>query len=421
MGDTGYPRAMARSFDIPQFVDAASSHPLPIRALNRLGGLIPGNRPLSAEAIWSAARTHSLGDLEPTPEAADALEVLLDSLAANVRMSLVGRFSARDDTIRLARTHLRIQRALRDTAGVDSVELPRSIFIVGWPRTGSTFLHQLLACDPASRTIPYWESFDPVPPERGKPDRRVAKLEEMLGFLERIEPRYHAIHPMTAAATEECVALFMNEFRTLQFDFQYRVPEYARWLIGQDQGVAYDLYRRQLQLIQWHRPVGEWQVLKDPTHLVHLETLIERFPEARFVFTHRDPAFSISSLCSLVSYTRALFTDDVDPVAVGAEIMSGYWPSALEKGRKLRASLADGRAVDIRHPDLARDPIATAEAIYAALGLTLTEEARGAMRDFARGQTMEQKARHTHDLEGFGLTRAEVRDRFAGYCEDLEL
>jgi hypothetical protein len=407
--------------DIPQFVSAASSHPFPIRALNRLGRLIPGNRALTADAVWTAARTGALAGLEPTPEAGEALEVLLDSLAANVRMNRVGQFSARDDTVRIARTHLRIHRALRDTRSVDDVVLPPPIFIVGWPRTGSTFLHQLMACDPASRTIPYWESFDPVPPQPGKPDRRIAKLEKMLTLLERIEPRYHAIHPMSAEATEECVALFMNEFRTLQFDFQYRVPEYASWLIDQDQRIAYDLYRRQLQLIQFHRPTGERQILKDPTHLVHLETLIECFPDARFVFTHRDPAFSISSICSLVSYTRALFTDEVDPLAVGAEIMAGYWPTALEQGRRLRASLPADRVVDVRHPDLARDPIRSVEGIYHGLGLSLTEEARGAMREFVTKQDGTASGRHTHALEGFGLTREGVRDRFARYCQDLEL
>ena len=44
-------------------------------------------------------------------------------------------------------------------------------------------------------------------------------------------------------------------------------------------------------------------------------------------------AFSISSMCSLNAYTRALFTDDVDPLAIGAELMSGYWPVALERAR----------------------------------------------------------------------------------------
>ena len=260
-----------------------------------------------------------------------------------------------------------------------------------------------------------------MPPEPGAPDRRIAKLEKMLALLERIEPRYNAIHPMRADATEECVALFMNEFRTLQFDFQYRVPEYARWLLGQDSRVAYDLYRRQLKLIQLHRPTGERQVVKDPTHLIHLETIVERFPDAKFVFTHRDPAFSLSSICSLVCYTRALFTDDVDPLAVGVELMSGYWPTALEEARKIRARMPVGRAVDVRHPDLVRDPIGTVAEIYGALGLGLTEEACGAMRRFVADQGTRVAGRHEHVLEGFGLERAQVRDRFARYCRDLDL
>ncbi len=413
---------MARaSLDIPQFTHAASSHPLPIRALNGLGRLIPGQRRLVADEIWTEARKGKLADLEPTVEAQEALAALLDSLAANVRLNLVGYYSAKDDTVRLARTHLRVHRALRETPGLADVELPAPIFIVGWPRTGSTFLHQLLAADPTSRTIPYWESFDPVPAAPGQPDTRIARLEKMLGLLERIEPRYHAIHPMTAEAAEECVALFMNEFRTLQFDFQYRVPEYARWLIAQDARVAYDLYRQQLQLIQLHRPTGDRQILKDPTHLVHLETLVERFPEAKFVFTHRDPAFSISSMCSLNAYTRALFTDDVDPLAIGHELMTGYWPVALENARKIRASLPPDRAVDVRHPDLSRDPVGTAEAIYGALGMVLSDAARAAMTAFVERHEREHTGRHEHALEGFGLTRADIRDRFAEYCAELDL
>ncbi len=101
--------------------------------------------------------------------------------------------------------------------------------------------------------------------------------------------------------------------------------------------------------------------------------------------------------------------------------MAGYWPTALEQARRLRASLPADRVVDVRHPDLARDPIRTVEGIYRGLGLCLTEEARGAMREFVTKQDETASGRHTHALEGFGLTREGVRGRFARYCQDLEL
>jgi len=412
---------MAGSPNIPAFRDARSSQPWLIRALNGAGRVLPRPKPIEADAIWAAARKGNLAEFEPTAEAQAALSALTESLAANVSLTPIGRFSAMDDTVRMAKTHLRIHRAYEDDPEIAATPLPATVFIIGWPRTGTTFLHQLLASDPANRTIPYWESFDPVPPAPGVTDTRIARLDKMLGQLRSLAPNYDAIHPMTAESPEECVALFMNEFRTMQFDFQYRVPEYAKWLLSQDAGIAYDLYRQQLQLIQHARPSGERFLLKDPAHLLHLETIVERFPEAKFIFTHRDPAEAISSICSLVAYTRALFTNDVDPHAIGAELLNGYWPEALERSRKVRAMLPEGRAIDVRHPDLRTDPIGTAEKIYGALGLDFSESARGGIVNNLEARKQATSGKHHHSLEGFGLTRDEVRERLAGYCEEVNV
>lgn len=412
---------MPSALDIPDFRDARTSQPWLIRGLNAAGRILPGPKPIEAEAIWAAAKKGSLENCEPTPEARAALEALTDSLSANVRMTQVGRFSAMDDTVRMARTHLRIHHTYRTTPAILETELPPPVFIVGWPRTGTTFLHQLLALDPASRTIPYWESFDPVPPTAGAPDRRIEKLDKMLGQLRAIAPRYDAIHPMEANLTEECVALFMNEFRTLQFDFQYKVPEYAKWMLSEDAGIAYADYHKQLQLIQYARPHGERFLLKDPTHLLHLETIVDRFPQAKFIFTHRDPAEAMSSICSLVAYTRSLFTNEVAPKAIGGEILNGYWPLALQQSRKIRSGLPAGCAIDVRHAELRKDPLAAAEKLYAGLGLEWTEAARDGIMNHLANRAQRRVGRHHHSLGTFGLGRDEVRERLTNYCEEVDV
>jgi len=99
--------------------------------------------------------------------------------------------------------------------------------------------------------------------------------------------------------------------------------------------------------------------LKDPTHSVFIETILELFPDARFVLTHRDPAMTISSLCSLYAYTRALFSDDVDPLALGPELMNSYLPASLERALDIVGRLAPGRVAHVRHVDVRRDPIGT--------------------------------------------------------------
>ena len=411
---------MSGSLSVPQFVDAPSSQPGWVRAANALGRRIPLLRRPSAEAWWAEARRGALADCEPTPEAREALDALAASIEHEARLNLVGRISARSDTLRLARTHLRIHRALRKTPEIEATPLPPLVFIVGWPRTGTTFLHHLLARDPRNRTLPYWESFDPVPPGR-KRDRRVEELRRMLRFLELLAPDYQAIHPMTPTDPEECVALFMNEFRTLQFDFQYRAPGYVDWLFGQDPRIAYSAYHRQLKLVQFHRPAGERFILKDPTHLVHLETLIDLFPDARFIFTHRDPAAAISSICSLMAHTRAIFSDEVDPREIGREVLSGYWPPALDRARELRTRLAPDRIADVRHADLARDPVATVRGLYDRLDLPFDEGVAGALGHFVERQHAMPRHRHIHSPDGFGLRTEAIRDRFKEYREEFDL
>ena len=430
---------MARSLDVPEFRSARESHPRLVRALNRVGFAFVRGRRIEADDIWRAAATGALEGRAPTPEAAEALAVLLDDLARNVRLNALGYVSAKDDTVRLARTHLRVHAALeaaaaREAAGRGAAadpdpsadaqlaaaeRLAAPVFILGWPRTGTTFLHQLLASDPATRTIPYWESFDPIAPPAGTPDRRVERLDRMLGQVRFLAPNYDAIHPMTATSPEECVAFFMNEFRTLQFDFQYRVPGYARWLRDQDAGLAYDLYRRQLSLVLAARPGGARLVLKDPTHLVHFETIVERFPGAKFVLTHRDPAEALSSIASLTAYTRALFTDEVDPQAIGEELLAGYWPAALARSREIAAKLPADRVVDVRHADLRADPLGTAERIHRTLDLPFDGSSRAAMARFLDERARTRVGRHHHALATFGWTREAVRDRLSDYCESV--
>ena len=416
----GHGAKPASAQHVSQFLSAKAGRPLWMRALNRVGGLAPRWMRPSAERWWDEARAKEAGAVEPTPGAVRALAVLVESINESAALHPIGRFSARDDTVRMARTHLRIERCLRDAPEVLEHEIPPPLFIVGWPRTGSTALHTLMAEDPRVRTIPYWESFDPVPPESG-PDRRVEKLERMLDQLARFAPDYHAIHPMAAEMTEECVALFMNQFRTLQFDFQYRVPRYVSWLLSEDARVAYEAYRQSLRLIHHFRPGGERFVLKDPTHLVHLETLLKLWPDAKIVFTHRDPLEAVSSLCSLYAHTRAIFSDDVDPVAIGREVLEGHWPRALDRGFALRERLPPGQLADVRHVDLLRDPIGTVERVHDDLGLTLADEARAAMQGFLAEEAAKPNSVHEHRLEGFGLEADLVRERFRAYREHFDL
>lgn len=404
-----------REIHVPQFTHARDSHSWWVRAVNAIGGsLEPVGRP-SGDIYWERAQRLNPDAGDPTPETRAALTAFTQSLNEDAALNFIGKIAAWIDCTRMAATHLRIEQALRETPAIEQTELPTPVFVLGLFRSGTTILHRLLGQDPNNRTLPHWESFDPVHTPEG-PEPRQRKLARMLTLADLISPSIKAIHPMDEHQTDECRGMFTNVFRTPQFNVQYRVGGYVDWLLAQDATIAYRHYRRQLQLIHHHRPYGKRFVLKDPTHTFFVDPILEVFPDARFVFIHRDPAETLSSICSLHAYTRSVFSSDVDAHAIGAELSDSYMVRLLESAVATVDHLPAGRVAHVRAPDLSQDPVGTIAEAYGVLGMELGDEARIAMHGYMRGKRAQANTRHVHNAEGFGLEPDAIRERFASYC-----
>jgi hypothetical protein len=105
------------------------------------------------------------------------------------------------------------------------VTRPRAppIFIAGLPRSGTTFLHRLLAEDPANRAPRIWESIYPYPRHRAAgfdAGRRKAQLQ--LRFFARLSPGIGNLHPIEADSPQECIEFTSHVFRSPRFDDVYR-------------------------------------------------------------------------------------------------------------------------------------------------------------------------------------------------------
>jgi len=405
---------------VPQFTHARDSHSWWVRAVNAIGrSFEPVGRP-SEDIYWERAQRLNPDAGDPTPETRAALAVLTQSLNEDAALNFIGKIAAWIDCTRMAATHLRIERALRETPAIEETELPPPVFVLGLFRSGTTILHRLLAEDPDNRTLPHWESFDPVHTREG-PELRQRKLAKMLMLADILSPSIKAIHPMDAHQTDECRGMFTNVFRTPQFNVQYRVGGYVDWLLAQDARIAYRHHRRQLQLAHHHRPYGKRFVLKDPTHTFFVDAILEVFPDARFVFIHRDPAETLGSLCSLHAYTRSVFSSDIDAHAIGTELSESYVMRLLEPAVAAVDRLPADRIAHVRAPDLSRDPVATIAEAYRVLGMELGDEARGAMHTYMRAKRANPSPRHIHSPEGFGLDPKAIQERFASYCARFDL
>ena len=89
--------------------------------------------------------------------------MLLHALDTEAGLSPMGRVSAAGMVTGLLVNRLLLTDLLARHPEIHDVEIARPMVIAGLPRTGTTHLHNLISSDPALRSLPYWESVQPVP------------------------------------------------------------------------------------------------------------------------------------------------------------------------------------------------------------------------------------------------------------------
>ncbi len=274
--------------------------------------------------------------------------------------------------------------------GLAQVLIPRSprrrssrpIFIVGQPRTGTTILFDLLAQDPALRPPLTWEVDAPLPvprPDTYETDPRIAETQATLEMSEQIIPGFMSWHPMGAQVGQECVRITASQFCSMIFSVQYRLPTYYKWLLYEaDHRHAYRYHRIFLQHLQ-SGVSGQW-LLKSPAHLWTLDSLVETYPDAVIVQTHRDPLKVISSISALTNHLRRMASDETS-IADCAQQSCEEIVVGLQRGMTLREALPPGQVIDVQFADFMRDPFATIRSLYGRLDRELTPVAEQRMRE----------------------------------------
>ena len=358
----------------------------------------------------------------------EPLGVLLRALDTQAERSAMGRVSAHGQVSQLARNRLLVEDVLRAHPEILDVEIERPIFIVGQPRTGTTHLHNLIAADPAMRSLPYWESLEPVLPadERtavaaGAVDPRRERTGAGLGILDDAMPHFKRMHEMTVDHVHEEIQLLAIDFSTMLFETMGVLPEWKQWYVTHDQTPHYEYLRKVLQVLQWQRAAGTRWVLKSPQHLEQFRPLVEVFPDATFVVPHRDPVAVIASNATMLAYTARLSHDVVDPKMIGR-----YWSDRIESmlnaGMRDHDLLPGAHTIDIAFDEFMADDVAMVERIYAVADQPFTNDTRAAMDAFMVDHPRGRHGGVIYDLEGdFGIDPAERRAAMRDYTDRFDV
>jgi hypothetical protein len=396
---------------------------LPVRLLNGCGALLDKSRiPRTSlrvvDLIETAKRRCGLDDFGGG-DFFEGLSRLLDSCQRESQLNLIGRIVLRADLIRILCSRLFMQRDRQAYPSVVQQEIREPLFIVGLPRSGTTLLHTLFALDPEHRVPLTWEVMTPSPPTRDNEKRRIQRAISSCNCFNWLAPTFRHVHPVGAELPQECVSLMAPAFMSDQFDAMYYVPSYRAWFFRQDLQPAYEYHRRFLQHLQVRRNARRW-VLKAPTHMFALPTLLAVYPDAIFVQTHRAPLDAMASVSSLITILRRVFSDTVDPTTVCREAID-YWSKTLDKFLQERDQLTERRICDVNYGEIRRDPLAVVRRIYAHFGWSLSHEVEQRMRRALASQPQERHRLHRYDLSQFGVQEAESAARFAAYCDRFGL
>lgn len=374
--------------------------------------------PLTPEALHEQAGAQTgltdFGDQDYR----ERMSVLLQAFSELPNFTAFGRTYAFSLMLTFLKGRLRVIDHLKRNPEIFDIEIGAPLVIAGLPRTGTTHLHSLLAADPALRSLPYWEAQEPLPPpgEEGTIEGRRERTGAALNISNTLMPYFQLMHEMTIDHIHEDIGLMVQDFASGFFTTLTHLPRWSDYLRDHDQTPGYQFLRMMLQVLAHQDGRSRRWVLKSPQHLEQFVPIMNVFPDATMIVTHRDPVDVSVSMATMMTYTMRMSVDRVD-----VETVAGYWIGRIDE--MLSACMRDHdklppeRTIDVRFDEFMADDLAMVQRVWDVAGYSPTDDSRRAVADYLAGHTRGRLGSVDYRPQDLGLDREELRARFAPYVE----
>jgi len=386
-----------------------------------LEGMAGAEVAFTVDAVLGDAKERTgLSDFGPD-DFVERLHVWCQSTDEDAGLGPMGRMRFYNDMVRYAANRLRFHELLKHYPEILDVEIKRPIIIAGLPRSGTTHLVNLIAADSRLRSLPYWESLEPIPdpamgPVPKEKDPRYLKCASEHQMLGQIAPLLRNMHDLAPDHVHEEIEVGALDFSTYLPEWNAMTPRWRDYYYAHDQRPHYAYLKNVLKALQWLRGPDRW-ILKSPQHMEQLGPLIETFPDATVAITHRDPVSVVASAITMLTYGDRMRRTKVDPPAVAS-----YWADRVEHLLRAcvrdRGLLPDDQSIDVVFHEFMADDLAVVERIYERAGLPMTSAARASLDAYMADNPRGKHGRIVYDLEGdFGVDPEAMRERFRFYYE----
>jgi hypothetical protein len=352
----------------------------------------------------------------------EGLHVFCRALDAEAKLTQAGIVAATAEIIETLVQRLKVEEFYRLNPDTEQQRIVAPLMVTGLPRGGTTALSQMLSRDPALRSIKRWEAMWPSPPSDPRiavDDARVVAMQQKLDRQLEVTPEYRTMLQVKANDPTEHYCYLRLTFQSHHLAGFYNVPSYGEWVLSCPMEPAYRYLLRVLKLLQVNYPGTRWN-LKHPQDLYQMDAVAAVFPDALFIWNHRNPAKTVPSVSSLIVTLRRPTTDQIDKVEIGRLELKRCC-ELVRRGMAYRARPDAKIFVDIFNRDLTRDPVETIRALYHRLGLDYSEAFDRALKEHNRMLPKGKYGEHKYELGEFGIDEATVSSRFEFYISAFGL
>jgi Sulfotransferase family len=334
----------------------------------------------------------------------EPFRVFVRSLDEEADLNLMGRLMGRSDILLFLEARLRIEDTYKRHPEIEDEQIRNPLFITGIPRTGTSILHQLLTQIPENGTVKCWEAVFPCPPPEKSSylsDPRIEKADKLLRQNFRVTPTYENAYQMGGNLPTECIHFLSLSFVSLYWLSSLgQVPSYFQYCLARSEELftaSYRYHKRILKLLQWKNPRAQW-VLKSPGHLDMLPSLFRVYPDARVVWSHRDPVKAFASGIDLLGLLQWVRTDH--PLKGGIEGLMSIEGAAAVLCRPIdwmeQGLVPRSQVYNAIFQDFTEDPVSAVEKIYDYFGMELSATGRTAMQRYMELHPREKRG-HIYD------------------------
>ena len=287
-------------------------------------------------------------------------------------------------------------------------------------------LQNVLSADPNNGTVLNWEAQFPCPPPEAATydtDPRIDRADGITTQWNRVAPSIESMHEFNGRVPTESIHLHCLSFRSPGWlDLFGQSPSYSAYIMAQDPAEAYRYEKRVLKLLQWRNPRRTW-IMKSPVTLLHMPSVLEVYPDAGFVWPHRDPVKALASVVSLIGTLHWMRSDvpflgDSLAQFTNADLVAGMLAQPigwLESGQ-----LPPEQLYNIRYRDLVADPMGAIAGMYEHFGLELGSDSRAAMQGYMDAHPRSSRPGHEYDIGTVDEIALE-REAFRPYQEYFDV